>query len=83
MEPAATIIQRLGGASAVASLLDVARGRVYAWTWPKTRGGTDGRIPQRYHAPLLREARERGFNDITAELLVLGAADPAAETSHA
>lgn len=74
MEPAATIIQRLGGASAVASLLDVARGRVYAWTWSKARGGTDGRIPQRYHAPLLREARARGLDGVTAEFLVLGVA---------
>ena len=83
MEPASTIIKQFGGVAKVAALCGVSGARVYAWTWPKTRGGTDGRIPQRYHAPLLREARERGFTDITAELLVLGAGEPAAEASHA
>lgn len=72
MEPAATLIERFGGAAAVARMLGVTRGSVYAWTWEKGRGGADGRIPQKYHAILLNEAKRLGYSDITAEFLVLG-----------
>ena len=71
MEPASTIIKKFGGFAIVAAICGVSLPRCYAWTWSKARGGTDGRIPQRYHATLLTEARERGLG-ITADFLVLG-----------
>ena len=83
MEPATTIIKAFGGVATVAALCGCAAARVYAWTWSKARGGTDGRIPQRYHAKLLTEARSRGLDVVTAEMFVLGALEPAAKTEAA
>lgn len=79
MEPANRVIKAFGGAAKLASLLGVARGRVHAWTWPASRGGTDGRIPQRYHVTVLAEARSRGLAGIDAEFLVLGCPAPSTE----
>jgi hypothetical protein len=61
MEPANTIIKRLGGPSEVAKIADVHRTRVYGWMRPKSAGGTGGIIPFR-HVPLLIEAaRSKGI----------------------
>ena len=56
----------------MAALTGVHRTRVSNWKRSKDVGGTGGRIPQSHHATLLRAARERGFLDITADMLVLG-----------
>ena len=72
MEPAHTVIKQFGGAPAIADLLGLPRKYPYRWEWPRERGGTGGRIPQKHHATILRLARERGLNHITAELLVAG-----------
>jgi hypothetical protein len=57
MEPAITIISRLGGFAKVATIVGVHRTRVYGWTWPQNKGGTGGVIPQT-HIPKLIEAAE-------------------------
>lgn len=54
----------------VASALGVTRVTVWRWAQPADRG-TGGIIPARYHAPLLRLAKERGVN-LTADDLVSG-----------
>lgn len=54
MEPAKTIIAKLGGVSAVAEAAGVHFTRVYRWQWPSERGGTGGHIP-RWHIPALIE----------------------------
>ena len=60
MEPACTIIRRLGGPEAVSSALGLAYTAPYRWQYPKAKGGTGGLIPQRHHLALMRLARERG-----------------------
>lgn len=57
LEPAASIIKRLDGASHVAKALGVSYSQVCKWTWSKARGGTGGLIPQRHHLPVLDLAR--------------------------
>jgi len=66
VEPAKTIIRRLGGPSAVASLLGVHRTRVSSWQRSRTSGGTSGRIPQNHIPELLAYARRHGI-DLRAE----------------
>jgi hypothetical protein len=66
MEPAQTIIGKFGGPTAMAELLGIHRTRVSSWQRPKSAGGTDGLIPQRYHPVLLDYAREHGL-DLKAE----------------
>lgn len=39
------IIRKFGGARRLARLLEFEASRVYKWTYPRERGGTDGLIP--------------------------------------
>jgi hypothetical protein len=79
MEPASTIVHKLGGPNRVAAIVGVHRTRVSNWMRPKERGGTGGRIPQRHHLVILEAANARGLG-ITAENL-LGLRAPLPVTS--
>lgn len=88
MEPASTIIAKLGGPTKVAQIVGVHRVRVSNWKQPRTRGGTGGTIPQRHIPALIAHARAAGIAlggddflpqpdpppDITAPASVAGAA---------
>jgi len=58
LDPAATIIDRLGGTAAVAKRLGKDRSTVCQWRVPRARGGTDGLIPQKHHPEILEFAAE-------------------------
>jgi hypothetical protein len=57
MDPAASIIKRLGGAAAVAAATGTALTAPYRWQYPRARGGTGGLIPQRHHRALINFAK--------------------------
>ena len=61
LDPAKTIIERLGGVDAVARRTGKHISRIYRWMYPPERGGTGGVIPQREIAGLLEFAREEGI----------------------
>lgn len=61
LQPAARIIERLGGVARVAAITGLHRTRVSNWRRPKTVGGTDGLIPQKHHPRLLNHARDNGI----------------------
>lgn len=61
MEPAKSIIERLGGEAVVAAITRTARSAPYGWQKSKARGGTDGLIPQKHHRALLEFAKENGI----------------------
>lgn len=61
MEPAASIIEKLGGPSAVARMTGVHRTRVSNWMRPQEKGGTGGIIPHKYHRTLMERAADLGF----------------------
>jgi hypothetical protein len=67
--PAARIIERFGGTEAVAAIVGLSVSRVYRWTRPRSRGGTDGLIPSRYQPILLAAARKRGIALTPADLV--------------
>jgi hypothetical protein len=69
LEPANTIIARFGGPDKVREVTGASRTRVYRWTQPKERGGTDGIIPMSHAAKLLNFARENGI-DVTGDDLI-------------
>jgi hypothetical protein len=77
MEPARTIISKLGGPSKVALIVGVHRTRASNWMRGKDVGGTDGRIPQDHHVRLLDYAREHGV-DLKAEDFLLVSRENAA-----
>jgi hypothetical protein len=60
-EPAATIIERLGGTRAVSEVAKVDQSRVIRWRLPKENGGTGGVIPSRHVRPLLDHAKANGL----------------------
>jgi hypothetical protein len=59
--PASNIIEKCGGHQAVADMLQVDVSRVYRWTYPRDRGGSDGVIPAKHQMRLLAEAGSRGI----------------------
>jgi hypothetical protein len=59
MEPARSIITKLGGETAVAHICGTALSAPYRWQYPRERGGTGGLIPQRHHRALMDYAQAR------------------------
>lgn len=58
--PAEFVIEKCGGHAVVAEVLGVDISRVYRFTYPKSRGGTDGVIPAKHQITLLAEMPKRG-----------------------
>jgi hypothetical protein len=69
MEPAHSIIKRLGGEATVAKVTGTAFTAPYRWQYPKEKGGTGGLIPQKYHLPLLDYARANDIPLTAADFL--------------
>jgi hypothetical protein len=62
MEPAATIIHKLGGPTFVAAIVGVHRTRVSNWMRPREKGGTGGNIPHWHAAKLLAYAKANNID---------------------
>lgn len=60
MEPASSIIRKLGGEAVVARETGMATTAPYRWQYPREKGGTDGTIPQKHHRALLDFAERSG-----------------------
>jgi hypothetical protein len=58
LEPAYTVIEKLGGKSAVAQALNLDKSTLSRWCQPSPQG-TGGLIPQRYWPQLIEMAREQ------------------------
>jgi hypothetical protein len=69
VEPAQSIIGKFGGVAAVAAIIGAHRTSVNNWRRPRTAGGTNGLVPQRYHRKLLDEARRAGIALAAEEFL--------------
>lgn len=61
MEPAKTIIERLGGEKNVAGVTGTALTSPYRWQHPVEKGGTGGRIPAKHIRTLLEYAAENNM----------------------
>lgn len=69
MEPASSIIARLGGEKVVSEITGKAYTAPYRWQHPIERGGTGGLIPQKYHRALLEYAEANGIDLIPTDFL--------------
>ena len=58
LEPAYSVIQRLGGKSEVAERLNLDKSTLSRWCQPRPEG-TGGMIPQRHWPELMKLAREK------------------------
>lgn len=70
LDPAFSVIEKLGGKSAVAEALNLDKSTLSRWcqTRPYGLGGT---IPQRHWGTLMKMARERGVDITLRELAAL------------
>ena len=57
MEPAETVIIKLGGAQVIAEALGLSTKQVHCWSYPRERGGTGGIIPSKHQPKLLALAK--------------------------
>jgi hypothetical protein len=62
MSPAERVIDKCGGVAVVAELAGVHVSRVHRWTYPKSRGGSNGIIPSANQQRILDAARARGID---------------------
>jgi hypothetical protein len=58
LEPAFSVIEKLGGKSSVAESLELDKSTLSRWCQPRPMG-TGGLIPQRYWPQLMQMAREQ------------------------
>jgi hypothetical protein len=58
LEPAYTVIEKLGGKSSVAEALELDKSTLSRWCQPRPMG-TGGLIPQRYWPQLMQMARDQ------------------------
>jgi hypothetical protein len=66
-DPAYSVVEKLGGKSAVAEFLGLDKSTLSRWCQPHPQG-TGGIIPQRYWPQLLQMAREQGVRISLKEL---------------
>lgn len=71
LEPAYTVIERLGGKSAVAEHLKLDKSTLSRWCQPKPVG-TGGVIPQRYWQQLIEMARDKNVVLTLGDLAFIG-----------
>lgn len=69
MEPASSIIARLGGEKVVSEITGKAYTAPYRWQHPVEKGGTGGLIPQKYHRVLLSYAETNGIDLIASDFV--------------
>ncbi len=76
MEPASTIIKKLGGEAVVSRVTETAYTAPYRWQQPREKGGTGGLIPQRHHPRLLDYARDNEILLSPADFLPVREGEP-------
>ena len=80
LDPARSIISKLGGVEVVSSITGKHVSRVYRWMYPRERGGTGGLIPTPDARIILEYA---GENDVPLEAAEFFAFPEAEATSGA
>ena len=58
MEPAKSIIKKLGGEKVVSQITGTSYTAPYRWQHPVAKGGTGGAIPQKHIPALMAHARQ-------------------------
>jgi hypothetical protein len=83
MEPARSIIKRLGGPAEVSKVTRRAYTAPYRWMAPIEKRGTGGLIPQKHHLALLAYAREKGVPLSAADFLPIhdASSDPVSKSA--
>lgn len=70
LDPAFSVLQRLGGKNAVAAELNLSSSTLSRWCSPRPKG-TGGAIPQRYWPQLLALAKKGNVSLVVGDLYLL------------
>lgn len=62
MTPIQRVIEKIGSVEAVAEMCGVTVQRAKRWSYPRSRGGTDGNIPVKCMRKLLANAKKLGID---------------------
>jgi hypothetical protein len=69
MTPAEIVIEKFGGARALAALIGKHPSTVWRWQAPVEQGGLGGRVPSKVQSQLLALARVHGVSLTAADLI--------------
>jgi hypothetical protein len=66
LEPARTVLAKIGGVEVASKVTGKHVSRIYRWTYPREKGGTGGVVPHDDATKLLAHARAKEI-DLTAD----------------
>ena len=72
LEPASTVIAKIGGVDIAAKVTGKHVSRIYRWTYPREKGGTGGVIPHEDATKLLKHASDHKIKLTAADFFMVG-----------
>lgn len=76
LEPANTVLAKIGGVDVAAQVTGKHPSRIYRWTYPRAKGGTGGVVPHDDATKLLRHASENGIALTPSDFFMVEATPP-------
>jgi hypothetical protein len=77
LEPASTVLAKIGGVEVAASITGKHVSRIYRWTYPREKGGTGGVIPHEDATKLLKHASENNIPLSASDFFMVDEGPPA------
>ena len=76
LEPASTVLAKIGGVEVASKVTGKHVSRVYRWTYPREKGGTGGVIPHEDATKLLKHASENNLELVAADFFMVDDGPP-------
>lgn len=76
LEPASTVLAKIGGVEVASKVTGKHVSRVYRWTYPREKGGTGGVIPHDDATKLLKYAGENSIPLTAADFFMVDEGPP-------
>ena len=76
LEPASTVLAKIGGVEVASKVTGKHVSRVYRWTYPREKGGTGGVIPHDDATKLLKHASENNLELTAADFFMVDQGPP-------
>jgi len=79
LEPARTVLEKIGGVDVAAKVTGKHVSRIYRWTYSREKGGTGGVVPHEDATKLLEHARANQIDLKAEDFFVVGSSSEADE----
>lgn len=73
LEPASTVLTKIGGVEVAAQVTGKHPSRIYRWTYPRAKGGTGGVVPHDDATKLLKHAQANGIALVPSDFFMVEA----------